>query len=98
MVALMVMEHQMQMHNYITLANYETRKAIAADQKASEANAIIRANSATRRGSESKSLATSWLSICCSARKHRWPRRSKAHRTLLKSSWLVVPKIRRAEV
>jgi hypothetical protein len=39
MVALMVMEHQMQMHNYITLANYETRKAIAADQKASEANA-----------------------------------------------------------
>jgi hypothetical protein len=37
MVALMVMEHQMQMQNFITLANYETRKAIAADQKANEA-------------------------------------------------------------
>jgi len=33
-VALMVMEHQMQTQNYITLANYEARKALASDQQA----------------------------------------------------------------
>jgi hypothetical protein len=32
-VALMLMEHQMQMQNYITLANYEARKALASDQE-----------------------------------------------------------------
>jgi len=37
-VALMVMEHQMQMQNYITLANYETRKALASDQDSSPDN------------------------------------------------------------
>ncbi len=31
-VALLVMEHQMQMQNFITLANFETRKAIEIDQ------------------------------------------------------------------
>ena len=40
MVALMVMEHQMQMHNFITLANYETRKAIAADENANAATGL----------------------------------------------------------
>lgn len=33
-VALMVMEHQMQTQNYITLANFEARKALASDQEA----------------------------------------------------------------
>lgn len=33
-VALMVMEHQMQTQNYITLANYEARKALASGQEA----------------------------------------------------------------
>lgn len=35
-VALMVMEHQMQMQNFITLANYEARKAIASDEPSEE--------------------------------------------------------------
>lgn len=38
-VALMVLEHQMQMQNFITLANYETRKAIASDPLTTEAPA-----------------------------------------------------------
>lgn len=31
-IALLVMEHQMQMQNFITLANFETRKAMSAEQ------------------------------------------------------------------
>jgi len=32
LVALMVLEHQVQMHNYITLASFETRNALHHDQ------------------------------------------------------------------
>lgn len=37
LIALMVMEHQSQMHNYITLAHYETVQALHSDQVMNEA-------------------------------------------------------------
>jgi hypothetical protein len=51
-VALMVLEHQTQMHNYITLANFETRHALHYDQimnKALERPDDCRSESAKRR-------------------------------------------------
>jgi len=41
LVALMVMEHQSQMHNFITLAHYETVLALDAKSKATEPTAAI---------------------------------------------------------
>ncbi len=48
LVALMVLEHQVQMHNYITLASFETRNALHHDQimnKALEREADYRSRS-----------------------------------------------------
>jgi hypothetical protein len=51
-VALMVLEHQSQMHNFITAANYEARQALAYQEtmnKALERPADFRSESTTRR-------------------------------------------------
>jgi hypothetical protein len=51
-VALMVLEHQTQMQNFITLANYETRQAVHYDEvmnKALDRRDDFRSDSATRR-------------------------------------------------
>jgi hypothetical protein len=52
LVALMVLEHQVQMHNYITLASFETRNALHHDQimnKALEREADYRSELTDRR-------------------------------------------------
>ncbi len=52
LVALMVLEHQSQMHNFITAAQYETRQALAYQEtmnKALERPADYRSESTTRR-------------------------------------------------
>ncbi len=50
LVALLVLEHQMQMHNYITLANYETRRAIDShhEQKLKDGKPVDELTDATK--------------------------------------------------
>lgn len=73
LVALMVMEHQSQMHNYITVAHYETVQATTSDQVMNEAlgrPADYRTDSTQRRIAKAGDQLVEYLLYCDEAPLH----------------------------
>lgn len=71
LVALMVLEHQVQMHNFITLANFETRNALHHDQimnKALEREMDYRSELTDRRISNVSEKLVKYLLLCGEAK------------------------------